>query len=74
MKQQKDVVPEHDFPKGLARPAIRTLFGAGYTRLEQLAVIREADLLKLHGMDPKAIGLIRCALATRGYHLQSQNE
>lgn len=57
---------EHDFPKGVAQPALRALFGAGYTRLEQLTAIQEADLMKLHGMGPKALSLIRDALNARG--------
>lgn len=56
----------HDLPPGLAQPAVRALIGAGYTRLEQLAKAREADLLKLHGMGPKAIEVIRSALEARG--------
>jgi hypothetical protein len=55
-----------DFPPRLAQPALRALAGAGYTRLEQLTRVTEADLLKLHGMGPKALGLIREALKARG--------
>lgn len=56
----------HDFPPGVAQPALRALAGAGYNRLDQLAQVKEADLLKLHGMGPKAIRLIREALNARG--------
>ena len=59
-------MPENDLPPGLAQPALRALKAAGYTRLEQFTQISEADLLKLHGMGPKAIGLIRSALDARG--------
>lgn len=55
-----------DFPKGLAQPALRALHGAGLTRLEQLTAISEAELLRLHGMGPKAMGALRQALAERG--------
>lgn len=54
-----------DFPK-LAAPARRALSGAGYTRLEQLARVSEAELKKLHGMGPNAIEQLRRALAERG--------
>jgi ERCC4-type nuclease len=54
------------FPPGIAQPALRALAGAGYTSLEQLTKVREADLSKLHGMGPKAIGIIRAALKARG--------
>jgi hypothetical protein len=59
-------LPEGDFPAGLASPARRALAGAGYVRLEQLAGASEAELLKLHGMGPKAIEQLRRALEARG--------
>ena len=58
--------PETDFPPKLSRPAQRALAGAGYVRLAQLTTVREADLAKLHGMGPKALGQLRQALAARG--------
>ena len=54
-----------DFPK-TSVPAERALAGAGYTRLDQLSSVTEADLLKLHGMGPKAVRILREALAERG--------
>ena len=66
MAQKKKNEPKHDLPAGLAQPAIRALSGAGYTRLDQLTRVKEAELLKLHGMGPKAIALIRGALKARG--------
>ena len=35
---------EGGLPAGLAQPAIRALTGAGYTRLEQLATVSEAEM------------------------------
>lgn len=55
-----------DLPTGLAKPAQRALAAAGYVRLEQLANVSEAELLRLHGMGPKAVDQIRRALAARG--------
>lgn len=57
---------ESDLPAGLARPARQALSGAGYVRLEQISGLSEADLLRLHGMGPKAVEQIRHALAARG--------
>jgi pimeloyl-ACP methyl ester carboxylesterase len=57
---------ESDLPGELARPARRALTGAGYVRLEQLTRLSEAEVLKLHGMGPKALDQIRRALAARG--------
>lgn len=57
---------EPDFPKGIAKPALRALAGAGYVNLAQLSKITESELMQLHGMGPKAIGLLRQALAEKG--------
>lgn len=66
MASKNDHQPKNDFPAGLAQPALRALSAAGYTHLEQLTSVKEAELLKLHGMGPKALGLLRSALAARG--------
>jgi hypothetical protein len=55
-----------DLPTALAAPARRALAGAGYTSLAHLSTASEAELLKLHGMGPKALGQLREALAARG--------
>jgi len=57
---------ESDLPAELAGPARRALAGAGYVRLEQFTRVSEGDVLKLHGMGPKAMDQIRRALAARG--------
>jgi hypothetical protein len=54
-----------DLPK-LAAPARRALLGAGYTRLEQLAEVSESEVMKLHGMGPNALRVLREALEQRG--------
>jgi predicted flap endonuclease-1-like 5' DNA nuclease len=66
MAQRKEQDAETDFPRGIGRPATRALQAAGYTRLDQLAGMREADLAKLHGVGPKALGVLRSALNERG--------
>lgn len=57
---------ESDFPEKLSAPARRALIAAGYTRLEQLVKVSEAELLKLHGMGPKGIEQLRPALSAKG--------
>lgn len=57
--------PASDFPK-IGEPARRALEEAGYTRLEQLPGVRATDLLRLHGVGPKALRLLREALAEKG--------
>ena len=66
MAPQKNNKLEHGFLAGLSQPALRALSAAGYSRLDQLTKIKEADLLKLHGMGPKAMGLLRSALEADG--------
>lgn len=58
--------PGTDFPHGMGRPATDALRLAGYTRLKQLQKVSAAELLKLHGVGPKAISVLRAALAERG--------
>jgi hypothetical protein len=53
------------FPPGLAQPALRALAKAGYTRLDQLRGVPATELLKLHGMGPKAVGILQAALKGR---------
>jgi hypothetical protein len=53
------------FPPGIGRPALRALAAASYTHLDQLTQAREAELPALHGMGPKAMGIIRDALTSR---------
>ena len=66
MSEQKTNDSASDLPAGLAQPALRALSAAGITRLEQFTQIQEADLRKLHGIGPRAVDLIRQALAARG--------
>lgn len=56
-----------DLPRGLGAPAERAFARAGYTRLEQFAGVTEKDLLRLHGVGPKAIRTLRSAL--EAHHL-----
>ncbi len=53
-------------PPKLAKPARRALVGAGYVRLDQLTQVGEDEILKLHGMGPKALGRLRRALDAEG--------
>lgn len=57
---------ESDFPAGLSEPAKRALAGAGYTQLEQLSKVSEAEIKRLHGIGPKGIKLLRQALEAKG--------
>jgi hypothetical protein len=54
----------------IAAPASRALASIGITGLRQLTQYRAVDLLSLHGMGPKAIAILRAALADQGLSLR----
>jgi hypothetical protein len=66
MTTERDNGRAGDLPSGLARPAKRALAAAGYTSLEQLTQISEAELKRLHGVGPNAVRQLRDALAAMG--------
>ncbi len=53
-------------PKSIGKPATRALLLAGITTLSQVAERSEEELLALHGVGPRAIGLLRKALEAKG--------
>ena len=57
-----------DLP-AIGQPATRALAHAGLTTLDQVAGRSEAELLTLHGVGPKAIDILREALAVTGRDL-----
>ena len=57
------------FPRAIGRPATGALLAAGYTDLAQLDGLAEAELRLMHGVGPKAIAVLRDALAERGLAL-----
>lgn len=61
----KNPPPSDEFPK-TSNPAQNALTHAGYTRLSQLTQVTEAEIAALHGMGPKAIRILREALAAHG--------
>lgn len=56
---------ENNLPK-IGQPATRALAGIGIQKLEQLTRFSESQILQLHGLGPKALGILRQALADRG--------
>jgi len=62
-----DEKSEHDaFPRGIGQPATRALEAIGITRLAQLTALTEAELLRHHGVGPKAVRILRETLAATG--------
>ncbi len=66
MPTKRDDEQQNGFPKGLSQPALRALASAGYTQLDQLNGVSEADLMKLHGFGPRGLEILRQALQVRG--------
>jgi uncharacterized protein YdhG (YjbR/CyaY superfamily) len=64
MKAKNQQQEPSAFPK-IGSPATRALEAAGYSRLEQLTKVTEAELSRLHGMGPKALGILCEALRAR---------
>lgn len=58
-------LPSIPLPK-TSRPAERAMNEIGITSLNQLTAVSESELLKLHGMGPKAITILKAALAEHG--------
>jgi len=54
----------------IGAPATRALASIGVTRLDQLDGRSEKELLDLHGFGPRALGILRDALAAAGLSLQ----
>jgi uncharacterized protein YdhG (YjbR/CyaY superfamily) len=57
----------------IGRRATRALAAIGVTQLEQLRQHREEDLLALHGVGPKAITILRSALADEGMSFRGES-
>jgi predicted flap endonuclease-1-like 5' DNA nuclease len=58
-------LPSIPLPK-TSKPAERAMNEIGITTLNQLTAIKESELQKLHGMGPKAIRILKAALAENG--------
>ncbi len=56
---------KHIFPKTSA-PAERALLNARITNLKELSKRTEKEVADLHGMGPKALGILRTAMKKEG--------
>ena len=65
---------QSEFPASFAAPARRALVAAGYAHLTQLTEVSETELLRLHGMGPKALEQLRQALAAKGLSFAQTTE
>lgn len=58
--------------EALSKPAQRALANAGITSLSKLSKWNEADLLKLHGIGPASLPLLRALLKSEGKQLKKK--
>jgi len=56
-----------DFPPKIGAPALRALLNAGITNLAQLAKYTKVEISDLHGMGPKALGMLEPAMKKAGF-------
>jgi predicted flap endonuclease-1-like 5' DNA nuclease len=56
---------ESGLTKAIGKPATRGLNGQGIETYEQLAGFTESQLLEIHGVGPRAIGILREELSKR---------
>jgi hypothetical protein len=61
MDNFNNVPLKNDFPN-IGKPATRALMNAGYYKLDQLTKVTESEILKLHGVGPKAVRILNEAL------------
>ncbi|MGP4114417.1 hypothetical protein ACTWP5_26340 [Streptomyces sp. 4N509B] len=62
--------PGSDLPASIGKAATRALAIAGLVTLDQVATRSRADLLALHGVGPKAVGILADTLAEKGMSLR----
>ena len=70
VRRENALMPPSDLPR-IGAPATRALASIGITRLEQVGDRSEAELLALHGFGPKALRILREALAAQGRSMRS---
>ena len=63
-----------DIPTSIGAPARRASDGAGYLKLEQFTKVSEAEVMKLHGVGPKALDIIRRTLMDQGLTFANGSE
>ncbi len=63
---------ESALPKGIGKPATRALASVGVISLDQVTRFTEGQLLALHGVGPKAVGILKDALRAQSKSLAKE--
>lgn len=61
-----ELVSEPEFPRTIGKVAARELAANGYTTFDSLTKVSAKELLKIHGVGPKAIRILGEELAAQG--------
>ena len=62
----QDAAGQSEFTQRIGKVAKRELALNGYTRYEQLTTVTAKELLKIHGVGPKAVRILAEELEARG--------
>ena len=65
MDNSNKIAPVSELPK-ISKPANRSLHNAGYYKIEQFTKVTESEILKIHGVGPKAVRILNEALKEKG--------
>lgn len=67
-EEELDAIAElqKTLPRAVGMPATGAFAVAGYRHIDEFTKVHEKDLLKLHGVGPKAIKVLRETLAAQG--------
>jgi hypothetical protein len=74
IRGMEKLIEPGDIPKGLSQPALRAMKLAGINSLNKLSTFREMDFAALHGVGPKAVNLLRSAMADKGLRFKDHAE
>lgn len=72
MAPTRDVRPVGDLPDEIGKTAARELSVHGITSLERVAAHSRDELLTIHGVGPKAVGILADALEAKGLDFQTR--
>jgi hypothetical protein len=73
MADKNETSPKHDFPQ-IGMPATNAFLHLGYTRLKQLTQLTEKEALKIHGVGPKAVRILKEEFKTRGWSFKAEKK
>jgi hypothetical protein len=71
---EQELKPDTGFLSLLSSPARRALEHNGITTLQKLSTFTECEILRLHGMGPRSIPILKNALQSQDLAFKSDDE